>query len=106
MIHGRPVVPTGLASTNYPLALDEKLLQQEQERTSIAVAARLYSYEVMLLVFSFNSHCLEKNTLPCSNIVHAEAAMGAFATKGYQKGDLIGEYTGALYLAKDGMQLL
>ena len=32
--------------------------------------------------------------------------MGAFATKEYQKGDLIGEYTGALYLAKDGMQLL
>jgi len=44
--------------------------------------------------------------LPCSNIVHAEAAMGAFATKEYQKGDLIGKYTGALYLAKDGMQLL
>jgi len=66
VIHGRPVVPTGLASTNYPLALDEKLLQQEQERTSIAVAARLYSYEVMLLVFSFNSHCLEKIHCPAA----------------------------------------
>jgi hypothetical protein len=59
VIHGRPVVPTGLASTNYPLALDETLLQQEQERTSIAVAARLFSYEVMLLVFCL-IHCLEK----------------------------------------------
>ena len=48
----------------------------------------------------------KKHTLPCSNIVHTEAALGAFATKEYQKGEIIGDYTGALYLAKEGMQLL
>ena len=87
VMHGRLIVPTGLDATKYPLALNEKLLQQEQERTSIAVAARFYSYEVGVL---FNSLFGKKNALPCSNIVHAEAARGAFAMKEYQKGDLIG----------------
>ena len=35
----------------------------------------------------------------CSNIVHEDAARGAFATRDYKKGDVIGEYTGALYVA-------
>ena len=38
----------------------------------------------------------------CSNIVHQDAAHGAFATRDYEKGEVIGEYTGALYLAKQG----
>ena len=38
----------------------------------------------------------------CSKIVHQDAAHGAFATRDYEKGKVIGEYTGALYLAKQG----
>ena len=39
MLHSHPIAPDGLDPTMYLLALDEKVLQQQQERTTIAVVA-------------------------------------------------------------------
>ena len=41
VLHGMPVAPVGIEHTHIKLALDEKLLQQDQERLGIEVAARL-----------------------------------------------------------------
>ena len=41
----------------------------------------------------------------CSNSVHKDAAQEAFATREYKKGKVIEEYTGALYVAREGTQL-
>ena len=53
VLHGRPIAPSGLDATKYPLALDGKLLQQEQERTTIAVAARYFCFEASMLFVLF-----------------------------------------------------
>ena len=41
VLHGMPIAPVGIEHTHIKLALDEKLLQQDQERLGIEVAARL-----------------------------------------------------------------
>ena len=40
VLHGMPVAPVGIEHTQIKLALDEKLLEQDQERLGIEVAAR------------------------------------------------------------------
>ena len=40
VLHGMPVAPVGIDHTQIKLALDEKLLQEDQERLGIEVAAR------------------------------------------------------------------
>ena len=65
VLHGRPIAPSGLDATKYPLALDGKLLQQQQERTTKAVAARYYSFEAFLvLLFLITNHVWEKKCPP------------------------------------------
>ena len=48
VLHGMPVAPVGIEHTHIKLALDEKLLQQDQERLGIEVAARLISISTYL----------------------------------------------------------
>ena len=40
VLHGMPVAPVGIDHTQIKLALDDKLLEQDQERIGIEVAAR------------------------------------------------------------------
>ena len=53
VLHTRPIAPYGLDTKFYPLALDNRVLGKEQERTTIAVAARYYCYEDMSFVLFF-----------------------------------------------------
>ena len=40
VLHGMPVAPVGIDHTQIKLDLDEKLLEQDQERIGIEVASR------------------------------------------------------------------
>ena len=53
VFHGRPIAPSGVDPTKYLLALDDKMLQQESERTLIEVAARYYLFPAKVLVLFF-----------------------------------------------------
>ena len=54
VFHGRPIAPSGVDPKKYLLALDEKVLQEESERSTIAVAARYYYFPAKMFVLFFN----------------------------------------------------
>ena len=63
VFHGRPIAPSGVDSKKYLLDLDKKVLQEESERSTIAVAARYYCFPPkMFVLFFFLTIYVEKKS--------------------------------------------